>query len=280
MQKELATHIENLRETTAAKEKIESELRIARDIQLSMIPHSFPPFPNLPQIDLFATLKSAREVGGDLYDFFLADNDQFYFAVGDVSGKGVPASLFMAMTRTLLRTISDREGEPEKILEALNKSLASNNESSMFVTFFLGILDMNTGVMRYANAGHNPPVLIRKQKDVEEFETATGIPLGLFEDYEYTSESKQLHPGDKIFAYTDGLSEAENAKYELFELENVMAELRGSSDRDPRTLIAAMETALQNHVKGHLQSDDITMMAVHYKGQIDENGATLSPQST
>lgn len=266
MQKELATYIENLRVTTAAKEKIESELRIARDIQLSMIPHTFPPFPNLPQIDLFAMLKSAREVGGDLYDFFLRDDDRFVFAVGDVSGKGVPASLFMAMTRTLLRTISDRESEPGKILESLNKSLAFNNESSMFVTFFLGILDLKTGMLQYANAGHNPPVLIRNKSEVEEFETATGIPLGLFEEYEYSSESRQLKPGDKIFAYTDGVSEAENAKHELFEEENVMAELKACSDRDTRGLIAGMETAVQSHVNGYEQSDDITMMAVHYKG--------------
>lgn len=266
MQKELAEYIVNLKDTTAAKEKIESELRIAREIQMAMIPHIFPPFPDLPQIDVFAILKSAKEVGGDLYDFFVIDGNKFCFAIGDVSGKGVPASLFMAVTRTLVRSISDKEFAPSMIVSSLNKSLSSNNESSMFVTFFLGVLDLETGELRYSNAGHNPPVIIRKTGDVAMFEKTKFIPVGLFEDFEYGESSIQLGPGDKIFLYTDGVSEAENAESKLFGDENLMDIIRENVNASPRDLIHKMEEALALHVKGFTQSDDITMMTIVHNG--------------
>ncbi len=265
MQTELANYMANLKETTAAKEKIESELRIARDIQLSMLPHTFPPFPDLPQIDLFAMLKSAREVGGDLYDFFVKDKDQFYFAIGDVSGKGVPASMFMAMTRTLLRTISDKESEPGTILQALNRALSNNNESNMFVTFFLGVIDLTTGKLKYANAGHNPPVLIRKNGAVEVFPPAGAIPLGLFESFEYQGAHLQLQPGDAVFSYTDGVSEAENQAKELFDEKRMLEVLKKDGHQSPRALIASIEQALNRHVQDYPQSDDITMMSILFK---------------
>lgn len=266
MQKELAEYIVNLKDTTAAKEKIESELRIAREIQMAMIPHIFPPFPDLPQIDVFAILKSAKEVGGDLYDFFVIDGNKFCFAIGDVSGKGVPASLFMAVTRTLVRSISDKEFAPSMIVSSLNKSLSSNNESSMFVTFFLGVLDLETGELRYSNAGHNPPVVIRKTGDVAMFEKTKFIPVGLFEDFEYGESSIQLGSGDKIFLYTDGVSEAENAESKLFGDENLMEIIRENVNASPRDLIHKMEEALALHVKGFTQSDDITMMTIVHNG--------------
>jgi len=136
MQNELANYIENLKETTSAKEKIESELRIAKEIQMGMIPHIFPPFPDMPEINLFASLESAKEVGGDLYDFFILDQNRLCFAIGDVSGKGVPASLFMAVTRTLLRSVADKSKNTAEIVQSINKTLSFNNESNMFVTFF------------------------------------------------------------------------------------------------------------------------------------------------
>jgi sigma-B regulation protein RsbU (phosphoserine phosphatase) len=271
MQKELAEYIVNLKDTTSAKEKIESELRIASEIQMAMIPHIFPPFPDLPQVDVFAVLKSAKEVGGDLYDFFVIDGDKFCFAIGDVSGKGVPASLFMAVTRTLVRSISDKEVSPSVIVSTLNKSLSSNNESSMFVTFFLGVLNLKTGELRYSNAGHNPPVVIREQGDVTMFEKTKFIPVGLFEDFEYGELSLQLEPGDKIFLYTDGVSEAENAANKLFGDDNLMTLISDNVNASPRDLIHKMEGRLAEHVKGHMQSDDITMMTIVYNGQrIDE----------
>jgi sigma-B regulation protein RsbU (phosphoserine phosphatase) len=266
MQKELSEYMISLKNTTAAKEKIESELRIAREIQMAMIPHIFPPYPDLPQIDVFAVLKSAKEVGGDLYDFFVIDGNKFCFAIGDVSGKGVPASLFMAVTRTLVRSISDKEFAPSMIVSSLNKSLSSNNEASMFVTFFLGVLNLETGELRFSNAGHNPPVVIRKKGDVAMFEKTKFIPVGLFEDFEYGESSLQLEPGDKIFLYTDGVSEAENAESVLFGDENLMEIIRENVNASPRDLIHKMEEGLAQHVKGFTQSDDITMMTIVHNG--------------
>ncbi|MEI7831468.1 MAG: SpoIIE family protein phosphatase [Prolixibacteraceae bacterium] len=266
MQKELAEYIITLKDTTSAKEKIESELRIAREIQMAMIPHIFPPFPDLPQIDVFAVLKSAKEVGGDLYDFFVIDGDKFCFAIGDVSGKGVPASLFMAVTRTLVRSISDKEVSPSVIVTSLNKSLSDNNESSMFVTFFLGVLDLKTGLLKYCNAGHNPPVIIRGKGDVVMFEKTKYIPVGLFEDFDYQELSLQLEDGDKIFLYTDGVSEAENADNKLFGDDTLMNIVSQNAKATPRDLIHTMEAEIASHVNGFTQSDDITMMTIVYNG--------------
>ena len=266
MQKELSVYVENLKETTSAKEKIESELRIARDIQMAMIPHTFPPFPNLPQIDLFALLKSAKEVGGDLYDFFLIDPTRFCFAIGDVSGKGVPASLFMAVTRTLMRSIADKQKEPAAIVRDLNKALSLNNDSCMFVTFFCGILDLENGQLTYTNAGHNPPIIIRKNGSVETLAMPTSIPLGLMEEYPYTDLSITLDNGDKIFAYTDGVSEAENEAQQLFGEDIIVKVVSKNAKADPRMLIHEMEIAVESHVLGHVQSDDITMMTISYNG--------------
>ncbi len=262
MQDQLSEYISNLTQTTAAKEKIESELRIARDIQMSMIPQSFPPFPDLPQIDLFAELKSAKEVGGDMYDFFLIDDRRFCFAIGDVSGKGVPASLFMAVTRTLLRSIADKHKNPSGIVKLLNKSLSANNDSCMFVTFFLGILDLDTGKITYTNAGHNPPVLIRSKAEPEILHDRPSLPVGLDEDFDYPEFSMKFHKGDKLFVYTDGVSEAENDQHQLFGEEAIMTELKRNSSADPRALIKGVDQALASHVQDFTQSDDITMMVV------------------
>jgi sigma-B regulation protein RsbU (phosphoserine phosphatase) len=267
MQKELAEYIVTLKDTTSAKEKIESELRIAREIQMAMIPHIFPPFPDLPQIDVFAVLKSAKEVGGDLYDFFVIDGDKFCFAIGDVSGKGVPASLFMAVTRTLVRSISDKEVSPSVIVTSLNKSLSDNNESSMFVTFFLGVLNLKTGQLKYCNAGHNPPVIIHGNGDVAMFDKTKYIPVGLFEDFDYQELSLQLEDGDKIFLYTDGVSEAENADNKLFGDDTLMNIVSQNAKATPRDLIHRMEEEIATHVNGFTQSDDITMMTIVYDGK-------------
>ncbi|NCC45951.1 MAG: HAMP domain-containing protein [Bacteroidia bacterium] len=266
MQKELGNYMINLKDTTAAKEKIESELRIAKEIQLSMIPHIFPPFPDLPQIDVFAVLKSAKEVGGDLYDFFVIDGNKFCFAIGDVSGKGVPASLFMAVTRTLVRSISDKETSPSVIVETLNKSISQNNDSNMFVTFFLGILDLSNGILKYTNAGHNPPVIIKSNKESVMFEKTKYIPVGLFEDFKYGELSLQLDPGDKIFLYTDGVSEAEDCENNLFGEDALMDAIRMNINASPRELIGKMEEKVSAHVNGFSQSDDITMMTIVYNG--------------
>lgn len=263
MQKELAEYIINLQDTTTAKEKIESELRIAREIQMGMIPHIFPPFPNLPHIDLFAILKPAKEVGGDLYDFFVL-NDKLCFAIGDVSGKGVPASLFMAVTRTLLRSVADKETSPARIVQSLNASLSSNNESSMFVTFFLGMLDINSGALQYSNAGHNPPAIIRKEGTINLFEQTQNPPVGIFEEAVYTEATTHLFRGDKLFLYTDGVSEAENAQHDLFGDDQMIQILREHASESPKEVILRMEELIAGHVQEFAQSDDITMMCIAF----------------
>lgn len=267
MQNELADYIVHLKETTSAKEKIESELRIAKEIQMGMIPHTFPPFPDLNQLDLYAMLEPAKEVGGDLYDFFLIDERHLCFAIGDVSGKGVPASLFMAVTRTLLRSLAPRQQSPKAIVEAMNYSLSQGNDSSMFVTFFLGILDVKTGELRYVNAGHNPPVLISEDKGAEYFEITKDIPVALIEDFEYTDMKMTIGKNDRLFLYTDGITEAENAQAELYSDKKLLEYLNGQSTLVPAEIIQNVEKEVTTHVDGNEQSDDLTMLCVIYYGQ-------------
>lgn len=264
MQQKLSEYIENLQHTTAAKEKIESELRIASEIQMSMIPNTFPPFPDLPQIDLFGVLHPAREVGGDLFDFFLIDKKQFCFAIGDVSGKGVPASLFMAVTRTLLRSVADRESSTARIVDTMNRSLTEGNESNMFVTFFLGILDLESGLLRYTNAGHNPPAIRRNNEEVTFFGHTGCIPVGLFNTAAYNESEISLARGDKLFLFTDGVTEAEDALGMQYGEERLLTQLKAHGHEDPRTLTAHMEKDIAIHVKGNPPSDDITMLTLYF----------------
>ena len=231
-----------------------------------MIPHIFPPFPDLPEIDLYATLLSAKEVGGDLYDFFLLDDNRMCFAIGDVSGKGIPASLFMAVTRTLLRSVADKDKTTAEIVSSINKTLSFNNESNMFVTFFLGILDIHKGELKYCNAGHNPPILIKNKKDVSYFNITKAIPVGLFDTYEYTEESIRIAPDDQIFLYTDGLTEAEDVNNNLFGDDLLLQVIGQHAAASPREMIEAATKAVADHVKGHTQSDDLTMMSISYFG--------------
>ncbi|MFA6335310.1 MAG: SpoIIE family protein phosphatase [Bacteroidales bacterium] len=266
MQKELSKYIANLKESTSTKEKIESELRIAKEIQLSMIPHTFPPFSDLTQIDLFAVLRPAKEAGGNLYDFFVIDGNKFCFTIGDVSGKGVPASLFMMETRTLIRSISGKGISPAKIVNSLNKSLSLNKESSMFLTLFLGVLDITTGELYYSNAGHTPPVIIREKGEVVMLEKPKFIPVGLFDNFEYGELSLTMEAGDKIFLYTDGVTKAENADKKLFGEDALIQIILAYAAASPRDLIQKMEECISAHVNGYTQPNDITMMTIVYNG--------------
>lgn len=267
MQKDLQTFIENLKSTTSAKEKIESELRIAREIQMGMIPKIFPPFPNLTEIDLFAMMEPAKEVGGDLYDFFLIDETHLCFAIGDVSGKGVPASLFMAITRTLLRTVAPNQRSTREIVNTLNKSLSQGNDSNMFVTFFIGILNVETGQLYYTNAGHNPPAIIHAGKKIELFEVTKDIPIGLFEEFNYTEKERIISKDDKIFLYTDGITEAENWNQELYSEARLIDCLATVSSNEPIEVVMGVARDVVIHVNDYLQSDDLTMMCIVYYGK-------------
>ena len=202
MQEKLSKYMKNLETTIAAKEKIESELRIAHDIQMSMLPKNFPPFPG-HEIGLYAVLYPARQVGGDLYDFFIHENTLF-FAIGDVSGKGIPASLLMASTISLLRTLSSGSNSPSQIAYSLNNSIAERNEADMFVTFFIGMLDLRTGVMKYCNAGHTPPVLTSPDRTVAFFEMQSDLPLGILKNHDYQEYTYRFVSGSVYLEHSNG----------------------------------------------------------------------------
>lgn len=267
MQKNLKTYIQNLKDTTTAKEKIESELRIARDIQMGMIPKIFPPFPNIKELDIFAMLEPAKEVGGDLYDFFQIDESHLCLAIGDVSGKGVPASLFMAITHTLLHSVAPGQRSPKFIVDSLNRSLSQENESSMFVTFFLAIININTGKIKYVNAGHNPPVIIYADGKAEMFKLSSDIPIGLFHDHSYKEYDFTISKNEQLFLYTDGITEAENRNQELYSDERLMACLSKVELQEPKSTINMVVEDVESHVKDNQQSDDLTVLSVVFHGK-------------
>ena len=264
MQKSLVDYIDELEKTTASKERIESELRIARDIQMGMVPKMFPPFPERDDLDLYAKLIPAKEVGGDLYDFFIED-DKLYFIVGDVSGKGVPASLVMAVTCRLFRTVAAHFQSPAEIVTALNDALAESNESNMFCTFFIGILDVKNGHLQYCNAGHNAPVIVDPSGEVKFMEVEANLPLGLFGGFPYEGQECDIVKGTTIFLYTDGVTEAENIDKALYSDERLLDLMREQGGKVPQAIVDAALDDINKHVNGAEQSDDITIMSVHYK---------------
>jgi serine phosphatase RsbU (regulator of sigma subunit) len=244
------------------RERMESELRISHDIQMSMVPQTFPPFPDRKDLDFAACIVPAKEVGGDLYDYFIRDQ-KLFFCIGDVSGKGVPASLVMTVACTLFRAISGHESSPALIVSAMNKSLNRNNSKEMFVTFFLGTLDLVSGELRYCNAGHNPPLILTD--DIRQLPGETNLPLGIVADFEYKENSIVLRPDDALFLYTDGVTEAENAQAELFGEERMTAVLRGGR-KDSAEHLTDMQAAVSEFVGEAPQSDDLTMLFIHYLG--------------
>ncbi len=269
MQVSLTDYIDRLTETTSAKERIESELNIAREIQMSMIPKIFPPYPDRNDIDIYASMRPAKEVGGDLYDFFL-DEGKMYFAVGDVSGKGVPASLFMAVTRSIFRSTATSAGNPGAIISAMNNAMCDGNDANMFVTLFVGIVDLKTLEMIYSNAGHNPPVLLGKDGSVAflDVSSCSGLPVGLFADQEYSNASLVLSAGDKLVLYTDGLTEAENKAAELYGDDRLIRTLSrpGFSSMGVRELLEGVVADVEVHVADAAQSDDLTVMVMEFRG--------------
>lgn len=266
LRKELSTYIENLKKTTAEKEKIESELRIANKIQMGLIPRIFPPFPEREDLDIFALLEPAKEVGGDLFDFFFVDDDTLCFAVGDVSGKGVPAALFMVVTRTLLRSVATKNIPIIQIAQTLNRSLSQDNDSLMFVTFFLGILNLKTGELEYVNAGHNPPVILSESTDPVFSDMTGDMAFGFLEDQAFKTAKIQLQSGDILLCYTDGVTEAANKLNELYSDERLLSVLKEFQCSSPREIIEKLYQDINLHVSGAEPSDDITIMAVQYKG--------------
>ena len=263
LQNSLVKYIDELKSTTANKERIESELRIAQGIQMGMLPKSFPAFPDRDDIALAAKIVPAKEVGGDLYDFFI-DNEKLYFIVGDVSGKGIPASLVMAVTCRLFRSIASYLDKPEKIIASLNDSLSDGNESNMFCTAFLGILDLKTGDLSYCNAGHNAPLIIEKDGIVSTMNVVPNLPLGLFEGFPYEGQKTKVAKENMLYLFTDGVNEAENNEMEQFGDERLVSMLKANAAIDPKELVEMTFTHVQRHADGANQSDDITVMCIKY----------------
>ncbi|MFP5212879.1 MAG: SpoIIE family protein phosphatase [Acidobacteriota bacterium] len=262
MEDSLRQYIKDLQETTAAKERIESELQIAREIQMSMVPKLFPPFPEREEFDVFAVLRPAKEVGGDFYDFFFMDDDHLFFSLGDVSGKGVPASLFMAVTKTLIRSTVRKDSTPAEVLARVNDMLCEGNDRCMFCTVFCGILNVRTGEVVYADAGHNPSIRISRAGEAGYLEDAKAMALGIMEGGAYRMGRFVLNPGDTLFMYTDGVTEAMNVKRELFSDERLLECARELKDSGVREMIAHVMGKVDEHANGAPQSDDITMMVI------------------
>ncbi|MDP2849398.1 MAG: SpoIIE family protein phosphatase [Humidesulfovibrio sp.] len=309
MQTSLRDYIRDLTQATASRERMESELRIAHDIQMGILPKIFPPFPNRSEIDLFASLVPAREVGGDFYDFFPCGEDQFCFLIGDVSGKGVPAAFYMAVAKTLIKAVAEsaRSGEqrrtdeqritdeqrkadegrtpgmdsavrarrgadPGRILTRASNDLAQDNESCMFVTIFCAVLNMNTGEVRYASAGHNPPVLLRAGGVPEYLPTQQEPVAGAMEGVVYTTDTLILAPGDGILLYTDGVTEAMNPDLALYGEDRLLEQVAARGALEPKALCEHLGRDILSFASGAEQSDDITMLALRYLGSGENAG--------
>jgi sigma-B regulation protein RsbU (phosphoserine phosphatase) len=262
MQQSLINQIEQTRIVNEEKGRIDKELQIANNIQMSMIPKIFPPFPERTDIDVYARLTPAKEVGGDIYDFYIRD-EKLFFCIGDVSGKGVPAALVMAVTHTLFRTLSAHEALPNRILAAINHSLTEGNDSSMFVTLFIGVLDLPTGRLRYSNAGHNAPLIISDNEE-HMLPCDPNVPIGVMENWKFTIQETTIDLYSTIFLYTDGLTEAEDIHQNQFQDSRIVATARKASTQ-PQKLIEQMTLSVHQFVGEAEQNDDQTMLAIQYK---------------
>ena len=250
---------DQLEETTAVKERMESELRIARNIQMSMVPSVFP---DIKGLDMYASMTPAKEVGGDLYNYLLLD-DKLYFCVGDVSGKGVPASLFMAQATRLFLTLGKQAMRPAEICTRMNDALSGDdNETNMFVTFWLGLVDLTTGHLTFCNAGHNPPVIGCGGDGVKFLDMLPNAPIGILPGMEYTDEEVETIKGQPLFIYTDGLNEAENKESEQFSDERLLDILHNTHFNSAQQLIELLSTEVEAHRQGAEPNDDLTMMCL------------------
>lgn len=248
------------------KERIGAELNVATKIQASMLPCIFPAFPNRKEFDIYASMLPAKEVGGDFYDFFLIDDDKLAVVIADVSGKGVPAALFMVIAKTLLKNNAQYGKSPKEVFETVNDLLCENNEAGMFVTAFMGILDIPTGLFTYVNAGHNPPMIKRMGENCEWLPTKPGFVLAGMDGMSYKQDEITLKQGDVLFMYTDGVTEAVNRQDELFTEPRLLEVANRHKDSELRELLTNIKSEIDLFANGAEQADDITMLAVRYTG--------------
>ena len=273
METDMVNYMESLTEITSEKERISTELSLATRIQLDSLPTVFPPFPERHEFDIYASMEPAREVGGDFYDFFLIDDDHLYMAIADVSGKGIPAALFMMVSRIVLAHNARLGRSPGEILEETNTGLCDHNEEEMFVTVWVGILEISTGRLTAANAGHEYPVLKKPDGSFALLKDRHGLVLGAMEGSRYREYELILEPGTKLFLYTDGVPEATDAESRLFGSERMLAALNENPEATPETVLKNVRRAVDGFVQNAEQFDDLTMMCLEYSGrkQTEEN---------
>ena len=266
LSKKTRDYISQITEITAEKERIGTELALAKRIQADMLPNTYPAFPERPEFDIYASMDPAKEVGGDFYDFFLVDDDHLCMLIADVSGKGVPAALFMMASRIILAGYAKQGLSPAEILRDANETICRNNREEMFVTVWLGILEISTGRITAANAGHEYPVLIQPDGKCELFKDKHGFVIGGIEGAKYKEYELRLQPGAKLFLYTDGVAEATNAENELFGTARMLDALSGEPDADPEKILTQVRRSVDDFVGDAEQFDDLTMLCLEYKG--------------
>ena len=267
MERDINGYIENLTHVTAEKERIGAELSVATHIQASMLPCIFPAFPNRREFDIYATMTPAKEVGGDFYDFFLVDDDHLAVVIADVSGKGVPAALFMVIAKTLIKDHTQSGKPPEEVFTEVNRQLCEANDENLFATAWMGVLEISTGKLVYVNAGHNPPVIGRKNGETEFLRSRPGFVLAGLDFTKYRAGSLELMPGDLLYLYTDGVTEAMNTAQELYGEERLKRTLDANVSAAPEEIFKAVKKDLDDFVADAPQFDDITMLAMRYLGR-------------
>lgn len=251
-------------EEHAALEALRRELDIAREIQQSILPTTFPPFPRQAEFELFATMLPAHNVGGDFYDFFLLDDATLGFVIGDVSGKGMPAALFMAISRTLVRATALSGTSPARCLDRVNRLLYAENPSDMFVSLFYGVLELDSGRLRFSNGGHNPPLLRDSNGKIERL-CRTGTLLGILDDVEFSEAVVDMRPRDTLLLYTDGVTESADPDGRAYG-DEALVDLLADTDAPPETLVRQVVDGVQAHASGSAQTDDITLLAIRFLG--------------
>lgn len=269
-------YVEQVRRVSAEKERISTELQMATQIQESMLPNTFPPFPECSAMDIYASMDPAKEVGGDFYDFFFIDPDHLAMVIADVSGKSIPAALFMMISRTIIKNCAMLGKSAAQILEEANKALCSENKMEMFVTVWIGILDITTGRIITANAGHENPIICRSREEKWELvKDKHGFVLGGIENVKYKEKEIRMEPGDKLFVYTDGVPEAENEKGEFFGTDRMMEALYLAISGSPKDVLSSVQKAVNSFVGEAEQFDDITMLCVEYTGSNDRQESVI-----
>ena len=266
MEEDLGHYIENLTQVTADRERIRTELTLANKIQAAMMPRIFPPFPDRKEIELYGIMDPAKEVGGDFYDFFLIDDDHLGLVIADVSGKGVPGALFMMISKIIIQSCAMLDKSPAEILTKTNEAICSNNQEEMFVTAWVGILELSTGKLMAANGGHEYPVIKRPNGEFEMLKDRHGLVLGAMNDMKYHEYEIDMEPGSCLFVYTDGVPEATDANEELFGYKRMLAALNSDPDTEPESVLKRVRKGVDDFVLDAEQFDDLTMLCVKYIG--------------